>query len=388
MLASRLALLAVAAFVSTATARAYPTFIGYGYTSCQVCHFNAFGNGPLTDYGRAVGASTISARGPFAGSTSDEDLAQASGFLGKVELPDWFRPAVALRGLYFIKNVQNDADRKMRFIPMQSDLSITLQTPDRKHWASFTAGYLPVREGITANASKERAPVISREHYVCAELREGTRLIAGMTDIPFGIRVPDHTSYARAQTQLTMNDQSHLVTVHHYGETYELGLSALAGNLFQESELRQKGFSLFAEYDVLEKVRVGHSNLYTANAYRSRLMNAVHARIGAGEGSAVLIEAGAVSQKTKTPSSNLRTYFLFENMIRFARGFHVMVVGEYTTADTFKSAPRSLRLGPAIQWFPMNRVEIRSDFQVTRILNSTTVEKDTMDFLMQAHLWF
>lgn len=367
---------------------AYPTFIGYGYTSCQVCHFNSFGNGPLTDYGRAVGASTIAATGPLAGIDGDEGLALASGFLGRKELPVWLRPAVAVRGLYLVSGLEGDAPRK-RFIPMQIDASLTIQSPNRKHWASMTLGYLPDREtGIKANSSKERQPLISREHYLSTELREGTRLMLGMMDIPFGIRIPDHTAYSRSQTQLAMNDQAHLAIVHQYGESYELGLSAIAGNLFQDADLRQSGAALFAEYDLLEKVRIGHSNLYTRNKYRSRLMNAVHARVGAGEGSSVLVEVGSVAQKTQIPTTNLRSYLLFENMIRFARGFHVMIVGEYATQDTFRSAPRSLRLGPAIQWFPMNRVEIRSDFQVTRVFNAPTVEEDVMDFLLQAHLWF
>jgi hypothetical protein len=367
-------------------AKSYPTFIGYGYTSCQVCHFNAFGNGPLTDYGRALGATMISARGPFAGKQTEEGLALASGFLGSRPLPEWFRPALDFRGLSLIDEMQLKGSRK-RLIPMQLDAAITLQNSSRNHWATMSVGYLPKR-GIEAPSSEGRLPLISREHYVSTLVTESLRVNIGMMDIVYGIRTPDHTAYSRAASNLRQNDQAHQFLVHHFGETYEVGVAAILGNLFQDSELRQKGGSLLAEYDLYEKIRIGHSHAYTSNNYRSRLMNAVHARIGAGEGSAVLFEVGMVSEKTKIPSQTFSSYLLTENMVRVMRGLHILVLGEYFTRDTFNPNTRFVRLGPAIQYFPMNRIELRGDFQVTRGLNAPSVEKDSLDLLIQAHVWF
>lgn len=381
-----MALIASVPLLPTNLAFAYPTFIGYGYTSCQVCHFNAFGNGPLTDYGRALGATAISARGPFAGKTSEEDLAAAAGFLGSTKLPVWLRPSVGVRGLLFNDEMQSSSARK-RMIPMQLDAALTIQSTDRRHWANVSVGYLPYRGFATKDAAK-RKPLISREHYIAARLGPNRRIMIGMMDIPFGIRIPDHTAYSRGATLLKQNDQAHQVTLHQYGENYELGISAIAGNMFQDSQLRQHGASVLAEYDLYEKVRIGHSHLYTTNKFRSRLMNAVHARIGAGEGSASLFELGLVRERTQIPTTELRGYFLFENTVRVSRGFHVLVLGEFLSPDILNSSPRSLRIGPALQIFPMNRVEWRTDFQITRTLNANTVEKDSLDFLTQIHLWF
>jgi hypothetical protein len=378
---------ALAALLSPSSSLAYPAFIGYGYTSCQVCHFNAFGNGPLTDYGRALGANTIAAK-TFQNHLSDEEVALASGFLGKTSLPDWIRPAVDFRGLLLYSELQSD-EKKRRFIPMQLDAALTLISPNRKHWISATLGYLPLRKNLGGGDElNDRPPLISREHYVSVEVNDQTRVMAGMMDIPFGLRIPDHTAFSRSSTQLAQNDQAHLLLLHRFGETYELGLSAIAGNLFQDGDLQQRGGALLVEYDLYEKIRVGHSTLYTSNDFRSRFMNAAHARIGTGQGSAVLFELGFVSQKTELPSSNLRSYFLIENMIRFSRGVHILLIGEYSTNDTFKSASRSLRVGPALQYFITNRLEWRSDLQVTRPLNGSTVEKDSVDLLSQVHLWF
>jgi hypothetical protein len=378
--------LGLLAAISQEVAHAYPSFIGYGYTSCQVCHFNAFGNGPLTDYGRALGANTITSKGPWSAQKNEEELALASGFLGRKRLPYWFRPAIDFRGLALAAGLEQERGRRA-FIPMQADASLTIQSESREHWASMTVGYLPERNQTKAQ-SADTAPLISREHYLAYKLSENKRIFVGMMDIPFGIRTPDHTAYSRSVTQLQQNDQSHSIILHKFGEEHEMGLALLLGNLFQESSLRQMGASSTFEYDVWEKVRIGHSHLYTRNNYRSRLMNALHARIGVGEGSAVLMEVGGVWQKTKIPSSEFKTYGLIESMVRLRRGLHFILIGEFTTPDTFKPQPRIFSLGPALQYFPMNRVELRLDLKTRRTINASNVEEDSTNLMGQLHVWF
>src|SRR5579872_4047623 len=100
-------------------AQAYPSYIGHGYTSCFTCHYNPYGNGPLNDYGRALSASTLSAR-PFFVSreTTDEDLAAKSGFLGPIgTLPDWLRLEANFRGMLLVSNLRQPTQQQ-RLIPM------------------------------------------------------------------------------------------------------------------------------------------------------------------------------------------------------------------------------------------------------------------------------
>ena len=58
----------------SATASAYPDFIGYGYASCLTCHFNGQGSGPLNDYGRALWSAEIASRALYPKSMSDEEI--------------------------------------------------------------------------------------------------------------------------------------------------------------------------------------------------------------------------------------------------------------------------------------------------------------------------
>ena len=65
----------------------YANFIGHGYPSCINCHFNPFGNGQLTDYGRAVSATAISAKTFYPKSWNEEKIAYTSGFLFRKPKP-------------------------------------------------------------------------------------------------------------------------------------------------------------------------------------------------------------------------------------------------------------------------------------------------------------
>src|SRR4051812_8082036 len=92
-----------------ARSQAYPHYIGYGYPSCATCHFNPMGNGPLTDYGRALGATALAAK-PFfvSDKVTDDELGEKSGFLGSVDaLPDWLRLQGSYRGMELVSSLES-----------------------------------------------------------------------------------------------------------------------------------------------------------------------------------------------------------------------------------------------------------------------------------------
>ena len=91
--------------------RAYPNFISFGYSSCITCHYNPYGNGPLTDYGRAVSATAISARLIHKLEKSEEEIGENSGFLYRKAFNDWLRPSVDYRGLRLIRDLKNTHDQ-------------------------------------------------------------------------------------------------------------------------------------------------------------------------------------------------------------------------------------------------------------------------------------
>src|SRR5947199_7779102 len=85
-----------------AKAGAYPNYISYGYHSCVSCHYNPMGNGPLTDYGKAVASSELTDRvfWPKNIADNDEKINDLTGFFFAKPSVDWLRPSASYRGLY------------------------------------------------------------------------------------------------------------------------------------------------------------------------------------------------------------------------------------------------------------------------------------------------
>jgi hypothetical protein len=362
-----------ASLAGSTEAHAYPSFIGYGYTSCVTCHNHPLGNGPLTDYGRAVSATAISGRPPFAAQLAgsdtppaeiDDKLGERSGFLlggGGSFYKDHIRPQIGYRNLGVWSNFQNAGQRAFNGYLMQLDGVLVLKTADDRFWASLEGGF-------QQNAASS---LISREHYVGAvvtdQLAGGTlRAMAGLMDIAYGIRVPDHNLFSRKATLLAQNDQTHGLLLHYSHEGGEVGLHAFVGNLSQDSALRLRGFAATGEKQLGEKSRLGASALYFWNDFRSRTQGAVHWRQGFGEGQSILAESGLIFESPSGPSplnSTTGLYAMTQGMQRLFRGFHLLATVDGYVPKFDGTVSRFLRLAPGVQWFVFQRLELRADVQ-------------------------
>lgn len=370
-------------------AQGYPHYIGYSYNSCTVCHFNPLGNGPLTDYGRALSATAISARPPFFGGT-DEELGEQSGIFGTKTsswLGEWVRAQVNYRSLWY--QTQLGTNSQLRQIPMVADASLILKTPSNQIYGVLNFGYFPKPAGLSPKQSAQISSQISREHYI--GYRHGKKLgfYLGFMDIAFGLRIPDHYLSSRRKTLLAQNDQTHGLLIHGaFGKT-EGAFHLFLGNLLQSPDLRNKGLSLFLERDIAEKMRLGFSSMHTANDYRKRTTLATHFRLGAGEGTALLSETGFIFEKIASNTRNQPTsqYWTTQTMTRLARGIALIGTFDYFALKSFGPGTRSITMGPGIQYFPLSRLELRSDLSVTRAVGATSVGPDQFSLLTQVHVW-
>ena len=92
----------------------------------MVCHYNSQGNGPLTDYGRALGASEIAGK-LFRSGKSDEEVGKSSNFLWRDKpLPWGIRPSINYRGLLFSDDVGGD-NSESSYINMQVSANVAIK---------------------------------------------------------------------------------------------------------------------------------------------------------------------------------------------------------------------------------------------------------------------
>lgn len=366
---------------------AFPGLIGFGYTSCLNCHYNPLGNGPLTDYGRALGASEVSAR-VLTPNASDEDVGKNSGFLGPFgQVPSWLSVSADYRGL-FLKSGLEGTKSTQRWINMQAEGSLVLKFKDERWVATGTLGYVPPSESLTPAQRDKEPKLISREHYVSYRSPAGFGLYAGFMDPAFGVRVPEHILFIRYRTLLDINDQTHGFLVHGMiGGRVEGAAHFMTGNLLQSAGVRQKGAAFTAEVEPQEKVRVGGSFLSTKSDYRARQMGALHARLGVGYGSSILSEYGLARETPQGGAATTGDFALVQGMARVFRGTYLLMNFERFTDNIAQTGTRTYRFGPALDFFPMQRLELRMDFQGTRIQGGTVQNQDVYSLLTQVHVW-
>ena len=278
---------------------------------------------------------------------------------------------------------------------MQADLNLVIRpTEADKVFFSGSYGYAPTPIAVKNDKSSKNKPqknVISREHYMQVNVAKDHRIYLGFLDKAYGLRIPDHVAFSRSKTGLAQNDQAHGMMYHYYNQKYEMAVHLFAGNLYQTTDLRQKGAALTGEYEVGTKARLGGSVLYSQNTYVKMMMSSFQFRLGFGEGASLISELGQISKVPLNSQSKktMGVYNFSQAAMELVRGLNFLTTFEYFKSDISSSAANTnYRYGVGIQMFPIQRIEWRFDLVNSRILSSTTLTEDTIDFMSQVHLWF
>lgn len=358
-------------------ARAYPNFIGYGYSSCLTCHTNGLGSGPINDYGRGLWAAEIASRALYPKKMKLDRISELSGFAGNPEnLPWWVRPHAKYRGILVQRN-PGASSSQQKFYQMQIDVGASVFfDQDQKYSFTYTLGYIPNAETLQKNSVNRFLP---REYFARIQLSEPLWLYLGKMDKAYGIRNIDHTSFQRAPQELNQNTQSHGVIVHWLKENYEL-----AGNLFVGDQAslspksEQKGLSFWSEYEFAPRTRGGFSLLKSSNELeKSILLAGVHWRQGLAKGSAIMFEYGLVQKIDKSlNTAGNGSYTFVESYIELERGYNLLVNLERYNSDTAANTPEQWRTGLGLLMFPINRFEMRVNAVHQRQVSSEEASPD------------
>jgi hypothetical protein len=261
----RVLFLAIVAFLLSLSTRAeaYAWMIRHGYTACATCHVDPSGSGILTAYGRVVGNTVVATS--YGG--GDEDIGTVGEVLwGAVPLPEWLMLSGDVRGAWLTTKIEGAPVLRRTFL-MRADFEAAVHAGGVV--ASGSIGY--AEEGGFGSALT-RAPeknLVSREHWLGYELDQdsGLMLRAGRMNLPFGIRILEHTSWVRSLSSTSINDdQQYGVAANWSPSSFRAELFAIAGNYqLRPDAYRERGVSALVEWLPFDGWALGASTL---NTYR------------------------------------------------------------------------------------------------------------------------
>lgn len=359
---------------------AYPWMIKHSYAGCSECHADPSGGEQLTAYGRARSYETLST--DWGADGSSRPPGYAGPWFGAFDSDSAFAPGGSLRSAMLTKPSADDPE--FRVFPMQLDLSAVLRIAGAlRAAASVGAARVPAgsphaRAAQVTRGQDESLELISRTHWLGYDFSQGAHMLRlGRLNLPYGLRIPEHVSWVREQTQTDReSDQQHGLALAMGFETLRFEIMAILGNYqIRPDEFRERGYSGFAEVFLADRTAVGLSSL-TTFARNDRLepgagdtLRVAHGltlRQGIADDFALLVELSTLLRSRR----NLGHAGLAQLDYEPLRGVHL--IGSLETFDAGKPREDGALLGPgrgeakfggwlSLQWFFIAHFDVRVD---------------------------
>jgi len=256
------ALFCVAAFCALSacsrSAHAYAWMIRHGFAECGGCHIDPMGGETLTGMGRVTGQTLLAS--DFGG----KQPSNAAMFLYGIQEPDDVRLGGSFRALSIYQFNTNNP----RVFPMQMDFYGAVSAGRFVLGASIGASHASARyehsskAKLIGNVEDEGFIMVSRNHWLGYKITDDLMVRAGRINLPFGMRTPDHTMWARAETQTDReSDQMHGVSVVYSSHRFRGELMFTPGNFQVPSKYLTYGYSGYLEYSLDTNATIGVSSL-------------------------------------------------------------------------------------------------------------------------------
>jgi len=357
----------LALFLAASNAHAYPWMIRHGYAGCQPCHTDpSCGAGALTEYGRAQ--SDLLLRMRYGVSSESGEADRTSQFLGFVPLPEQARLGGDFRE-GFLSTQASGAPQQHQWITMRADLYGDFKFG--RFRAAGSIGYIPQGDLTASLTTSQQDNLISREHWLGVELDDdGAFLLrGGRITLPFGIRMIEHTLWARQLTRTDIDDtQQYGVAISFAHEKWRGEGMGIAGNFeVRPDDFRERGYCAYVEYAPLTTLAVGASSMFT-RATRDivygvtdyRYSNGPFLRYAPWQQLVFLAEIDSVYQSL-TWNGHRGGYAGFAQAdYEPTQGFHLMLTGEVLNSGS-AGEPASGDGWLSAVWFFLPHMDLRFD---------------------------
>ncbi|HEX2675479.1 MAG TPA: hypothetical protein VHM19_02535 [Polyangiales bacterium] len=345
------------------TAHAYAWMIRHDYTACASCHVDPSGGGLLTEYGRAQSDLLLRTR---YGEPDAEEPDKTAGFLwGLVHEPAWLNAGGSFRGMGLAVK-PGSGPTTTDFILMQADLR-----------AEARVGGFRVNASVGAVSSEQPAAAVagsfvSREHWVgYGDDDEGFLVRAGRINLPYGLRIIEHTMFVRAKTRTDLNDtQQHGVAFAYTGSLLRGEVMGILGNYqLRPDSRRERGYSAYLEIAPLTWAAFGVSSLIThsandiyANTADTRQAHGVYTRVAIVKPLVLLAELDYIAQALRAAPDPHGYAGMLQLDFEPLQGLHAIAAAETHFAGDV-SGRHSYAGWFGIDWFCLPHTDVRIDAQ-------------------------
>jgi hypothetical protein len=369
--------------------------IRHGFAKCANCHTDPMGGETLTGFGRVVSDTMLSTR--WDGSTDPTKRAEL--FFG-VEEPRWLRLGGSVRIMDVDYAFPKDKlAGKFQSFPMQADVYGQFQVDRFRVGGSLGASEVPAGSlhakaaQVTSRNGPDELNLISRTHWIGYDVTDNVLIRAGRLNLPFGMRIPEHTMWVRDATRTDReSDQQHGVAISYSGDSFRGEIMGVLGNYqISPDKFRERGYSAYGEYIFSTQVALGVSSLIT-HAGDDRILqdgkpitrqaHGVTARLVPASPFAILAEADVLFTSGLDPGY----VGMVQGDYEFARGFHAMLTGEILdrggSGNTKSPGAGQPEFGGWVSfgWFFFTHFDMRMDLVVR--------QNDPVTFLSQVHWYF
>ena len=381
-------------------AQAYPWMIRHDYTGCAVCHVDPSGGGLLTDYGRAQNVLLMQMN--YTDAVKSDEPAFAGFAFGAVPLPNWLLAQVTFRGAEFWLSQTTPAHdgqpsttaTQQMFIMMLLDARAELKLGIFRAGGAIGWGTTPftLPIAIVTNAAGTQM-LITREYWVGLQVDDTTLIRVGQMNLPFGLRIVEHTAWVRYSTQTDINysQQTGAAVAFDNGHV-RTEVMGIVGNLeVSPDAYRQRGFSGLVEVPIAERATIGMSALITrAELTLASPSPGLHEVYAVFSRFAPIEQVGVVVEGDVFFNNNLGSGVLQPNGATWLQvdyepiqGIHIMPAVE--TLNTYGIHGTGFGTWLTLDWFCLPHTDIRLDGVYRSEPATTSPALQTFSFLVQLH---
>ena len=376
-------------------ASAYSWMIRHEYTSCATCHLDPSGAGVLTMYGRAQ--SEVLLRTRYGQVPDTEDPTKLGGFLfGAVPLPEQLMLQADLRSMFLALKPPSPTPWQTKYVLMQADAAAGVSVGRLR--ASGRVGV--VDEGalgasvINFSSDQNQAKLVSREYWAGVALGSDNQFLlrAGRINLPFGLRILEHTAWVRASTQTDINaSQQHGASFAFTDDKWRAEIMGIVGNFqLRPYELHQYGYSAYGERAFGPKLAVGVSSLLTytptdmtAQAPAFRHAHGAFARYTPVKALVLSAEIDMLLRSPKNAAYDAGGVIFIQADVEPVQGVHLIATLE-SRDEAFAKGPPSYGAWGSVMWFFLPHMDVRVD-AIMRDVATGTERSTVPSFLAQFH---